>query len=122
VAFFNQRKERTMAQKRSSGESRHGSSSSSRQHTQQSESKQMGQSNTGRRQQGTLHPPRQSGSGGASGVKRQQAAQDTQRHDESEMSRHGSHLRSEDVMPDEDIEHAGLTRERGLDDEDGESR
>jgi hypothetical protein len=121
VAFFNQRKERTMAQKRSSSGSRHGSSSSSRQHAQQSESKQMGQSGTGRRQQGTLHPPRQSG--GASGVKHQQAAQDTGRHDESAMSRQGSHQRGEDVMSDEDIERAGLTRESGLDDDsENESR
>ena len=81
----------------------------------------MGQSGTDRRQQGTLHPPRQS-SGGASGAKRQQAAQDTQRHDESEMSRQGSHQRNEDVMSDEDIERAGLTRESGLDDEDSGSR
>ena len=109
-----------MGQKRSSGESRHGSSSSSQQHTQRNESQQMGQSGNGRRQQGTLHPPRQGG--GATGVKRQQAAQDTQRHDESEMSRHGSHQPREDIMSDEGIERAGLTRESGLDDEDSESR
>ena len=108
-----------MVQKRSSGESRHGSSSSSRQHTQRSEPKQMGQSGTSRRQQGTLHPPRQGS--GATGMKRQQAAQNAQRSNESEMSRPGTHPRSEDVMSDEDIERAGLTR-GGLDDEDSESR
>ena len=109
-----------MAQKRSSGESRHSSSSSSRQHTQQSGSKQMGQSGTGRRQQGTLHPPRQSR--GATGMKRQQAAQNAQRSDDSEMARYGSTRRKDEVMSDDDIERAGLTRESGLDDEDSESR
>ena len=105
-----------MAHKRSSGESRRGSSSSSQQHSQPSESKQMGQSGSGRRQQGTLHPPRQSGSG-TTGMKRQQSAQDMQRTDESEMNRMGSSRRENEVLTDDDIERAGLTRESGLDDD-----
>ena len=81
----------------------------------------MGQSGTGRRQQGTLHPPRQSS--GATGMKRQQAAQNPQHNDESELSRYGSDRRKDEVMSDDDIERAGLTRESGLDDDsENESR
>jgi len=107
-----------MTQRRSSGESRRGSSSSSRQQGQPSESRQMGQSGsgTGRRQQGTMHPPRQSGTGTTS-VKRQQSAQDVERADEAETGRHTSNRRRDEVQSDEDIERAGLTRESGIDDE-----
>ena len=54
-------------------------------------------------------------------MKRQQAAQDVRRADESEMNRMASNRREDDILADDDIERAGLTRESGLDD-DGESR
>jgi hypothetical protein len=108
-----------MAQRRSSGESRRGSSSSSRQHTQQGSSRQ---SHGARSQQGTLHVPRQSGSG-ATSAKRQQSAQDVTRAGESEMmARDESNKRRKDVMSDDDIERAGLTRESGLDEDETDSR
>lgn len=82
----------------------------------------MGQSGSARRQQGTLHPPRQGGSG-ATDMKRQQSAQDMKREDDSEMRRYSSNRRTEDVLADEAAERAGITRERGLDeDTDSESR
>jgi len=79
----------------------------------------MGQSG-GTRQQGTLHPPRQGGSG-ATSTKRQQSAQDVRRDDESETSRLRSNRRSDEMHSDEDIERAGLTRESGLDEDESES-
>ena len=77
----------------------------------------MGQSGSGagRRQQGTMHPPRQSGTGTTT-EKRQQSAQDVEHADEAEMARRASNRRS-DEMSAEDIERAGLTRESGIDDE-----
>jgi hypothetical protein len=77
----------------------------------------MGQSGSGtsRRQQGTMNPPRQSGTGTTS-VKRQQSAQDVERADEGEMARGGSNRR-DDEKSDEDIERTGPTRESGIDDE-----
>jgi len=80
----------------------------------------MGQSG-GSRQQGTLHPPRQSGSG-ATSTKRQQSAQDVQRAGEADMSRTGSSRRSDEMLNDEDVERANVRRESGLDEDDSDSR
>ena len=76
----------------------------------------MGQSGSSRRQQGTLHAPRQSG-GGTTGIKRQQSAQEVERGDEADTARRGSNRRSDEISADEDIERAGLTRESGIDDD-----
>ena len=55
-------------------------------------------------------------------MRRQQSAQDLQRNDEAEMSRHSASRRDEAIEDDEDIERAGLTRESGLDDDQEKSR
>jgi hypothetical protein len=116
-----QYKERTMPQRRSSGESRRKSSAAKQHSHQPNQSKQMGQSSGAKPQQVGSGSSRQSGSGSTS-MKRQQTAQDlgkTQDEASAAGVRGHSTRRSDDLEGDEDVERAGLTRD---DDSDIESR
>ena len=110
-----------MAQKGSSGGSRRRSSSQSRPHSQQGASRQMGQSGSGRRQQGgtrsteSMPPTPQSGTGD---MRRQQSSQNIE---ETEAG-YGSFKRRRDEMASGDVEREGLSTDRGDDDIESEPR
>ncbi len=110
-----------MAQKSSSGGSRRGSSSQSRQHSQQGASRQMRQSGSGRRQQGgtrsteRVPPAHQRGTGD---TRRQQSSQNIE---ETEAG-YGSFKRRRDEMASEDVEREGLSTGSRDDDVESEPR